>query len=336
MSRIQNAVNALERPERFRGEHEVALKYLEEATPAEIADYEKRLRVVTASELLTMDFPPRECVLEPIIQTQGTMELYSKRGVGKTYFSLGIGCAVGAGASFLRWRAPKPRKVLYVDGEMPAVTMRERLAAIISGMDADMDSNFFRLITPDLQPAGMPSLSATIGQTMIEDQLDGTELLILDNLSTLCRGGKENEAESWLPIQEWVLSLRRRGVSVLFDHHAGKGGAQRGTSRREDVLDTVIALRHSDDYNPADGARFEVHFEKARNIHGHDVEPFEVRMETRNGAAVWLMNSLENVTEAKAKALFADGMSISDVAKELGIHRSKSQRLKAKFGGGNV
>lgn len=336
MSAYQNAVEALARSARFNGEHDVARKYLEEATPAEIAEYERRLRAVTAAELLGMEFPPREFILEPILQSQGTAMLYSKRGVGKTFLSLGIGCAVAAGASFLRWTAPKPRKVLYVDGEMPAVTMRERLAAIITGMEAEMDPAYFRLVTPDLQPEGMPSLSGTLGQTMVEDQLDGTELVILDNLSTLCRGGKENEAESWLPIQEWVLSLRRRGVSVLFDHHAGKGGAQRGTSRREDVLDTVIVLRHAEDYNPTDGARFEVHLEKARNMYGPDCEPFEVRMETRDGAAIWLMNSLEDVTEAKANALFADGASVRDVAKELGISHGKSQRLKAKFGGGNV
>lgn len=297
---------------------------------------ESRLRVVTAVELLTMDFPPREFVVDPILQTQGLMMLYSARGVGKTLTSLGIGCAVAAGGKFLRWQAPKPRKVLYVDGEMPAITMRERLAGIIAGMDGEIEPGYFRLITSDLQMEGIPSLSGTIGQTMIEAELEDSELLIIDNLSCLCRGGRENEAESWLPVQEWALSLRRRGVSVLFIHHAGKGGAQRGTSRREDVLDTVISLRHSEDYNPADGARFEVHFEKARSIYGDAVEPFEVRMETREGAAVWLMNSLDDVTEAKARALFEEGLSIRNVAKELNITPAKSQRLKNRIGGPNA
>jgi putative DNA primase/helicase len=87
-----------------------------------------RLKVVTVAELLTMEFDPREHVLEPILQTQGTALLYSKRGVGKTLTSLSMGCAVASAGKFLRWQAPKARKVLYVDGEMPAVTMQERLA----------------------------------------------------------------------------------------------------------------------------------------------------------------------------------------------------------------
>jgi hypothetical protein len=44
------------------------------------------------------------------------------------------------------------------------------------------------------------------------------------------------------------------GVSVLIVHHAGKDGAQRGTGRREDVLDTSLSLRRPSDYNPTQGA----------------------------------------------------------------------------------
>lgn len=54
----------------------------------------------------------------------------------------------------------------------------------------------------------------------------------------------------------------------MFIHHAGKSGAQRGTSKREDVLDTVVALKRPGDYVTSQGARFEVHFEKARGIFG--------------------------------------------------------------------
>jgi len=77
---------------------------------------------------------------------------------------------------------------------------------------------------------------------------------------------KENDADAWIPVQEWALRMRASGRSVLFIHHAGKGGNQRGTSKREDVLDTVIALQKSEDYNPRDGATFEIHFKKAACI----------------------------------------------------------------------
>src|SRR5262249_30185930 len=114
-----------------------------------------------------MKIPPREHVLEPIIQTQSTNMLFSKRGVGKTYISLGIACAVATGTPFLRWKASRPRRVLYVDGEMPAVQMQERLAAIVTGLDTELDPDNFRLITPDLQDMPIPSLSGTEGQELV-------------------------------------------------------------------------------------------------------------------------------------------------------------------------
>ena len=71
----------------------------------------------------------------------------------------------------------------------------------------------------------------------------------------------------------------RRTVAVLLVHHAGVNGRQRGTSRREDALDTVIALRRPADYSPEQGARFEVHIEKARTFAGEGALPFEAAVE---------------------------------------------------------
>jgi putative DNA primase/helicase len=280
-----------------------------------------------------MEFPARAYVLNPIIQTQSLTMIYSFRGIGKTYLAMSLGLAVASGGSVLKWSAPTPRKVVYVDGEMPGVSMRERLSAIIAGMTVEPPPGYFRIITPDLQPTGMPfpNLSGSIGQKMVEDELDGTELLILDNLSCLTRG-VENDAESWIPMQEWALSLRRQGVSVLFLHHAGKAGAQRGTSKREDILDTVITLKRPSDYVPSEGSKFEVHFEKCRGIHGDETQPFETQLVMdAAGGMTWAVSNLEKIIAAKAMALFEAGMSVREVAEELKISKSTAHRIK----GGN-
>jgi hypothetical protein len=51
------------------------------------------------------------------------------------------------------------------------------------------------------------------------------------------------------------LRLQHRGIGVLLVHRSGKSGEQRGTSRREDVLDTVIGLRRPEGYLPNSRAR---------------------------------------------------------------------------------
>src|SRR5262249_11530194 len=151
------------------------------------------------------------------------------RGGSKTWLALGIGCAVAGGGRFLKWAAPKPRRVLYVDGEMPLVTIQERLAGIVAGCDYVIPVESFQLIAADHTETGVPNLATPVGQRAIEEHLEGVDLLILDNLSTLYSSGRDNEVESWTPIQGWLLRLRRRGVSVLLVHHSNKNGQQRGT-----------------------------------------------------------------------------------------------------------
>ena len=155
-----------------------------------------------------------------------------------------------------------------------------------------------------------------------------TKLVILDNISTLFRSGVENDAESWAPVQAWVLHLRRRGISSMFVHHAGKGGEQRGTSRREDVLDTVIRLKRPADYSTSDGARFEVHFDKARSLSGNEIYAIEAKLETLDGVASWTTKALDDCLTESVAACLNEGLTVRDAAKELGIGKSSVSRHK--------
>ena len=307
---------------------------LEAVSGAEAMPLPKGLRVLSVHQLLAMSIPPREMLLEPILQKQGLLMLHFKRGVGKTHVVLGIAYALASGGSFLRWKAARPTRVLIVDGEMPLSALQERLAAVVAaGAQEPPAPDYLQLVASDYQPNGLPDLATPEGQAALEPLLTaggGVEVLILDNLSTLCRSGKENEGEGWLPVQEWALSLRRRGISVVFVHHAGKGGAQRGTSRREDVLDTVIALRHAETYSPDQGAVFEVHLEKARAVHGEPAKPFEAKLEVREGAAVWTTRDLTDSQYAAVVALLQDRLSVRDTAEELGIGKSTVSRMRQR------
>ena len=285
-------------------------------------------------DFLALDIKPREYVISPVIPCQGLVMLYAMRGIGKTHFALHLSYAVATGQMVFRWQAVTPRRVLYLDGEMPASAMQERLAGIVASYAKEPLPGFMQIITPDTQPLAMPNLATPEGQAALAPYLEGVELLVVDNLATLCRAGRENEAEGWLPVQEWILSLRRRGMSVLLVHHANKGGGQRGTSSREDVLDTVIVLRRPQDYRPEEGARFEVHLEKARGIIGDDAKPFEAKLVQDGDAMAWACRDIEDVQLETVRQLHAEKMSIRDIAEETGIPKSTVQRMVKKLGGG--
>jgi hypothetical protein len=125
--------------------------------------------------------------------------------------------------------------VLYVDGEKPAANSQERLWGISKGSGSDLMPSSLSFLMADLCPGPLPDLADLESQAWLE-KLWGNEppeLPVLDNLSALTSGARDNEADAWTTVQRWLLSLRRRGVSVLFVQHAGKGGQQRGNSRRE-------------------------------------------------------------------------------------------------------
>ena len=289
------------------------------------------LNVLTLEELLNKEIPPRQNLLSPWLPSQGLCMIYATREFGKTWMALEIAYSVASGGSFLCWEAESPNGVIYIDGEMPLSLLQERLSGIKQWRGQEI-SKPFNILSPDVQEFGIPDLSSTEGQNEIDTLIsDEIKLVVLDNLSTLFRSGKEYDSDSWLPVQEWLLRLRSRGKSVLLIHHAGKSGQQRGTSRREDVLDTVISLRKPENIDKDSGACFEVHFEKNRRLYGDEIKPFEARLETHlsnDGAETinWECKSLEDSTFEKVCRLSSEGLSNTEITQELGIHKSTVSR----------
>ncbi len=299
-----------------------------EALTIDEGPFSSAIQAITVGQLLELEIPERQFLLEPWLREKEIAMIHAWRGVGKTYVGLSIAYAIASGGRFLTWHAPRPRKVLYIDGEMPVRAMQERLAAIIAASEVEAPADNLHFVCADLHEFSLPNLSTAAGQEALEPCIAEADVIVIDSLSTLASHGRENDSESWLPMQEWALSLRRRGKTLVLFHHDGKGGQQRGTSRKEDILDVTIHLRRPSDYEPQQGARFEVHFDKTRSLSGPGVEPFEAALETVSGKAAWRTRKLEDARVARAAALFSDGCTVKDVMHELNVSRPTAYRLK--------
>ncbi len=162
-------------------------------------------------------------------------------------------------------------------------------------------------------------------------------MIIIDTISTLVRSGVENDAESWAPIQAWLLNHRWQGRTVVLMHHTGKSGQQRGTSKREDVMDTIISLRKQPDECTDTESVFDLTFAKSRDFFGQDAEPMRLRFCIEDGQARWTGEPLRDARREKVREMLDAGTKQKDIARELGVTPGRvSQIVKDLKGDGNV
>jgi putative DNA primase/helicase len=286
-------------------------------------------RTIDYTSFLSQQLPERDSIVDPILPAQSLSMIYAPAGTGKTFFLLGLCVSAAAGQPFLCWETPRPVRVVYLDFEMPATAMQQRLAGIVAGMDQPPASDNLRLFTPDLQDPDrpLPDLSTPEGQQEISPLIQDADLIVVDNISSACRTGRENEAEQWIPVQTWALRQRAAGRSVLFVHHAGKGGQQRGSSKKVDLLDLVLSLKRPADYDPTNGAQFEIHVEKGRHLQGDEGKAIEATLNTASdGRHSWLWRTVESSTIEKVAELTREGLSQKEIAEELQINKSSVSR----------
>jgi len=154
----------------------------------------------------------------------------------------------------------------------------------------------------------------------------------LDNISILASGIDENSKQEWDVVNQWFLGLRFLGISTIFFHHTNKLGEQRGTSAREDNLDTSILLQRVSDYSAEDGAKFVVRFKKAR-VRTSDlslISDVEFKLEEVSGQIIWTWGNMKTKNRLQILTMLSDGESQAEVARTLGVDRSYVNRIKTR------
>lgn len=284
-------------------------------------------------ELLNIQLPERKCHLPWLLEGGLTM-VYGPRGLGKTMFSLGLTAALTTGRNFLGWPVLEAVGVLYVDGEMALDELRSRITALLSETPKAPLSFLSGEIVYSRLERDLTLSEDHIRQSIVSilDTRKDLRVLVIDNISCLFPGIDEDKKRDWEPIQAWLISLRRRNLSVVLIHHAGKSGQQRGTSGREDALDTVIQLSRPTDYDAREGCHFELSFNKARSVKGEYVTALDVRLEEINGMPIFTHRPLERSNEARVQELLAEGVTnLREIAETLGISKTYAYKLKKRI-----
>jgi len=158
------------------------------------------------------------------------------------------------------------------------------------------------------------------------------KVLILDNLSTLASGMKENEADSWELVNNWLLDLRRRKIAVVIVHHAGRSGEMRGTSKREDNVFWIIALDDAKkDADDKRGAPFVSRFTKPGRNTQEEVAAFEWHLVTDETTGLVSIGDRPAQTLDVFRSIIEAGVSKPiEIAKEMKLPDYTISRLAKK------
>ena len=247
--------------------------------------------------------------------------LFGERGGGKTYFAGALATHLSTGRDLFSWAIPNDANVMYVDGEMPQDDARDRLKGMSPNNPRIHVLHHDRLFD---QCGGIMNLTQPVSQMVVTAicQKRNIKLLILDNLSCLFSGIKENDADEWEKVLNWLLDLRRRKIAVLIIHHSGTSGRMRGTTRREDAAFWVIRVDPITDRQQNEtGARFQTTFTKQRNNSSPEWTR-EWTFQTEPDGTVSI-GCKELSLEGKVLHLIQAGLtSASDIAQELAVAKS--------------
>jgi putative DNA primase/helicase len=288
----------------------------------EAGDRQTDAGLITAldeAEFLGLTFPKRDVLLRPWLPQASLCMIHAQRGEGKTWFALSVGKALANGEDLLGWPCARRARVLYVDGELPGDFLQQRISQFPRS-----ESGLFHVLCRDeflRKKLAMPDLGDAEGR----DELDRIirqcqpDVVILDSISTLVRSGVENEAESWAPIQDWLMQHRWDGRTIILVHHEGKNKKPRGSSKREDVLDTMIRLAKKDDQFTGDESVFELTFTKARDFCGDDAAPMLIKLAVEDSQVTWTHEKARDARVETILEMHNAGMKAKDIAKEVGV-----------------
>jgi hypothetical protein len=216
------------------------------------------------SAWLKRKLPPRDFLMGDVICTTSRIIVVGETGVGKTLLCLDLAAAMSAGADFLGWQGKRRARVMYLDGELPAETFKERMELIAERYGEDIE--LFGYNRDVIGPDEMPPLNTDAGRAWLWREIETVkpDVVFFDAIMCLL-GGSMAEEESWAPVKDLVRQISSRRIAQVWLHHTGHDATKGfGTKTREWEMDTVVMLSKLEASGDEPSAAFQLEFTKAR------------------------------------------------------------------------
>jgi len=301
------------------------------------------LRMSTFGDLRKRQWQPREYVIGPWLRDGESAMLWAPSGLGKTMAALTMAIAVAGGGKVFGWQAPKPRPVLYLDGEMHVQDLYDRLemlAPTVEGLDMEAVLRNLVILSRTDQPdpaAKFPDLALKEGQDEVLSRAAGmrAELVVMDNFSTLADVADENEAAAMTPVLSFLMRVKQAGRATILVHHSGKQeNDYRGSSKLAATFEVIMGLHRLDGRSTLDGAGFELKWQKYRGAPTAATRDMIMELAVNDdGSRKWLVKPATRAEQAALMDALQSGQHHTgkELAAFLGWDEAKVSRMKRKM-----
>lgn len=178
--------------------------------------------LVSLATMLGTDPPPVEWDLQPLVMHGGRMVLSGEWATFKSWITLDMLLHIAAGQDWLGFVCPTPRRVLYIDEEMPLPELWRRVRWLLQGTpmlahavanDAQFGARFQVLSQAGYRVDKTEWLAACLKSWKY-----APEVIVIETLRRTLNGS-ENDAEAVARMWQTYQVLTRTGATVWINHH---------------------------------------------------------------------------------------------------------------------
>lgn len=177
------------------------------------------LPVIAADAWLAAKVPPRDPIIEGVVDAGTFVELIAPSKCKKSFFALQLATCVASGMKFLVWPVPRPRKVLLINVELIPDRAHDRHCAMVRSLGTPRE-DLSRMLVSNIR--GL-EISDTVGAICATIREYRPEMTVIDPIY-LVTGEDESDPVAMTELCKRLLAtMSETRSAMLIVHHDAKG-----------------------------------------------------------------------------------------------------------------
>ncbi len=255
---------------------------------------------ISGRELLALPLSDAEVVLGPMIMKGDRVLVYAHRGSGKTWLIcfIAVACASGRSLFVGRLEAPRPLRVLVIDGEMGGRELQKRYSMIFNAMGTPehLQDNL-RIVAARIQGREI-QLETPEERERFKEDIAWADVIIADSMFCLFPNAMGSQLDGARGFNEFMRANSLQGKTTIVVDHTGKNKRNSyGTIGKELGLELVLKVEKVKNHE-----LFRLSVEKHRNLGSKDVQPIEYVLNVDEDAGIAQLASLSEMEDGADSA----------------------------------